>query len=66
MKILVAVDGSDYSRMAIEFIASRKTLIKSNPNIQVLNVQWPLPPHPRASSAWGLCVSITRTKLKKL
>ena len=46
MKILVAVDGSDYSRMAIEFIASRKTLNKSNPNIQVLNVQWPLPPHP--------------------
>ena len=46
MKILVAVDGSNYSRMAIEFITSRKTLIKSNPNIQVLNVRWPLPPHP--------------------
>ncbi len=46
MKILVAVDGSDYSRMATEFIASRKTLIKSNPYVQVLNVQWPLPPHP--------------------
>lgn len=46
MRILVAVDGSDYSRMAIEFIASRETLIKSNPHIQVLNVQWPLPPHP--------------------
>ena len=46
MKILVAVDDSNYSRMAIEFIASRKTLIKSKPNIQVLNVRWPLPPHP--------------------
>ena len=46
MKILVAVDGSDYSRMAIEFIASRATLITSNPGIQVLNVQWPLPAHP--------------------
>ena len=54
MKILVAVDGSDYSRMAIEFIASRKTLIKSNPNIQVLNVQWPLPPHPARVVGMGV------------
>src|SRR5678815_1915069 len=46
MKILIAVDGSDYSRMAIEFIASRATLIRSNPAVEVLNVQWPLPPHP--------------------
>lgn len=46
MKILVAVDGSDYSRMAIEFVASRQTLIKSNPDVQVLNVRWPLPANP--------------------
>ena len=46
MKILIAVDGSDFSRMAIEFIASRDTLIRSNPDIQVLNVRWPLPAHP--------------------
>ena len=32
MKILVAVDGSNYSRMAIEFIASRKTLVNTNAN----------------------------------
>jgi nucleotide-binding universal stress UspA family protein len=46
MKILIAVDGSNFSRMAIEFIASRETLIRSNPDIQVLNVRWPLPAHP--------------------
>ena len=46
MKILIAVDGSDFSRMAIEFIASRETLIQSNPDIQVLNVRWPLPANP--------------------
>ena len=46
MKILIAVDGSNFSRMAIEFIASRDTLIRSNPDIQVLNVRWPLPAHP--------------------
>ena len=46
MKILIAVDGSNFSRMAIDFIASRDTLIRSNPDIQVLNVRWPLPAHP--------------------
>jgi nucleotide-binding universal stress UspA family protein len=46
MKILIAVDGSDYSRMAIEFIASRRTLLESNPDVQVLNVRWPLPASP--------------------
>ena len=54
MKILVAVDGSEYSRLAIEFIASRKTLIKSNPSIEVLNVRWPLPPHPARVVGMGV------------
>ena len=46
MKILVAVDGSDSSRMAIEFVVSRRTLIESNPNLEVLTVQTPLPANP--------------------
>ena len=46
MKILVAVDGSNYSRMALEFIATRQTLIEASPAIQVLHVIGPLPPHP--------------------
>ena len=46
MKILVAVDGSDYSRMAIEFVASRRTLIKCNPDVEVLHIQTPLPANP--------------------
>ena len=44
MKILVPVDGSKYSRAAIEFIASRATLIGKNPEVQLLNVQLPVPP----------------------
>ncbi len=43
MKILVPVDGSKYSRTAIEFIASRSTLVGSNPDVQLLNVQAPVP-----------------------
>lgn len=46
MRILIAVDGSNYSRAAIDFIAKRETLIKSDPVIQVLNVQWLLPVSP--------------------
>lgn len=46
MKILIAVDGSDYSRRAIEFVASRQRLIGSSPEIEVLNVQLPLHANP--------------------
>ena len=46
MKVLVAIDGSDYSRMAIEFVASRRTLIKFRPDVEVLHVQTPLPANP--------------------
>lgn len=43
MKILVPVDGSDCSRGAVEFIASRQTLIDSHASIHVLHVRMPLP-----------------------
>jgi nucleotide-binding universal stress UspA family protein len=43
MKILVPVDGSKYSRAAIEFIASRATLIGADPEVELLNVQLPVP-----------------------
>jgi len=43
MKILVPVDGSKYSRAAVEFIASRATLGGAQPDIELLNVQLPVP-----------------------
>lgn len=43
MKILVPVDGSKYSKAAVEFIATRSTLIGANPDVQLLNVQLPVP-----------------------
>jgi len=43
MKILAPVDGSKYSRAAIEFIASRATLIGASPEVELLNVQLPVP-----------------------
>lgn len=43
MRILVPVDGSNNSSNALKFIAGRTTLIGSNPTIELLNVQQPLP-----------------------
>jgi nucleotide-binding universal stress UspA family protein len=43
MKILVPVDGSKYSRAAIDFIASRATLAGASPDVQLLNVQLEVP-----------------------
>jgi nucleotide-binding universal stress UspA family protein len=43
MKILVPVDGSKFSRTAVDFVASRSTLVGSNPEVEVLNVQMAIP-----------------------
>ncbi|MDO5531001.1 universal stress protein [Sutterella sp.] len=43
MRILVPVDGSTNSLNAVSFIASRQTLLGSNPEIELLNIQLPLP-----------------------
>ena len=43
MKILVPVDGSKYSRTAVDFVASRSTLVGSSPEVEVLNVQMAIP-----------------------
>ena len=43
MKILVPVDGSKFSQAAIDFVASRTTLIGASPKVQLLNVQLAVP-----------------------
>ena len=43
MKILVPIDGSKYSQAALDFIASRATLSGTEPEVELLNVQLPLP-----------------------
>ena len=40
MRILMPIDGSPHSKAALAFIASRSTLIKSQPDIELLNVQY--------------------------
>ena len=43
MKILIPVDGSKFSKAAVDFVASRATLIGKDPAIELLNVQAPVP-----------------------
>jgi nucleotide-binding universal stress UspA family protein len=43
MKILVPVDGSKFSRTAVDFVASRSTLVGANPEVEILNVQLAIP-----------------------
>lgn len=45
MKILLAVDGSKFSGAAVEFVAARSSLIGTDPEVHLLNVQLPVPPH---------------------
>ncbi len=51
MKILVPIDGSEFSKHSIEFVCSRTTLLGNHPSIELLSVQAPVPS--RASSLVG-------------
>ena len=42
MRILMPIDGSTFSKAALAFIASRSTLISSQPDVELLNVQYPV------------------------
>ncbi len=40
MRILIPVDGSSYSKAAVAFMASRETLIHTQPEVELLNIQY--------------------------
>ena len=42
MRILMPIDGITYSKATLAFVASRSTLIESQPDIELLNVQYPV------------------------
>jgi nucleotide-binding universal stress UspA family protein len=42
MKILVPLDGSDYSKRALAFLCTRSTLIGASPEVHLLNVRPPI------------------------
>ena len=42
MRILIPIDGSTFSQAALAFIASRSTWIEGQPDVELLNVQYPV------------------------
>lgn len=52
MKILIAVDGSDYSRRAAEYVRQHAGLLAEPPELHVLHVHPPLP-YPGAANIVG-------------
>lgn len=44
MRILLAVDGSDYSIKAVSYLAAHFDFAKEAIDLHVLHVHWPLPP----------------------
>lgn len=44
MRILMPVDGSEHSTAAVAFVASRTTLLKQPIEIEMINIQLPVPP----------------------
>lgn len=43
MRILMPIDGSACSKSAVDFVASRTTLLKQPIHVELLNVQYPIP-----------------------
>jgi nucleotide-binding universal stress UspA family protein len=52
MKILLPVDGSEYSRRAANYVAQHATWLKEMPEVHMLHVHAPIP-YPGAAAAAG-------------
>jgi nucleotide-binding universal stress UspA family protein len=48
MKILIAVDGSDYTKHMLEYVAAQQAWLGTRSEVSVLTVVPELPPHVRA------------------
>ena len=66
MRILMPIDGSSYSKAALAFIASRRTLIESQPDVELLNVQYPVPPRAARYAGKELVLSYHESEAKKV
>lgn len=49
MKILLAVDGSSYTKKMLAYLATHAEMFGTNNRITLINVQAPLPPRARAA-----------------
>ena len=66
MRILMPIDGSVLSNAALAFVASRSSLIESQPDIELLNVQYPVPSRAARYAGKELVLSYHESETKKV
>ena len=66
MKILMPIDGSLFSKSALSFIASRAALIKHQPEIELLNVQYPVSTRVARAAGRELVLNYHETEANKV
>jgi nucleotide-binding universal stress UspA family protein len=49
MKILLAVDGSDYTRKMLDYVCTHQELFDTSHEFVLFNAQAPVPPHAKAA-----------------
>ena len=54
MKILLAVDGSDYTRKMLDYVRGNRALFDASHDYTLFNAQPPLPPHARSALGAGV------------
>jgi len=66
MKILLAVDGSEYTRKMLDYVISHKALFDASHEYTLLNAQSPLPPHARSAVGASVVQEYHRDEAQKV
>ena len=66
MKILLAVDGSDYTRKMLDYVVNNRALFDPSHEYVLLNTQPPLPPHARSMLDAGTVHTYHQDEAKKV
>ena len=66
MKILLAVDGSDYTRKMLDYVCTHQRLFDPSHEFVLLNAQAPVPPHARAAVGSGTVEDYYQDEARKV
>ena len=66
MKILLAADGSKYTKKALAFLVNHDTLCGPDDELLVLNVQAPMPPRVRTMVGAGAVAGYQQEEAQKV
>lgn len=66
MRILIPVDGSSFSKSAVDFVASRTTSMQHQPDVELLNVQYPVSARVGRAAGKELVESYQKSEANKI